>query len=446
MKKKVEASIIIRTKNEEQWIEYCLKNIFNQVGISYEVIIVDNQSKDKTLAKAKKYNVKILKIKKFFPGKAINLGFKQAKGKYLICLSAHCIPENEYWLKNLVKGFKNKKIAGIYGRQKPLPYSSSFDKRDLINIFGPERKIQKKDSFFHNANSAIRRDVWKKFPFDEKTKHIEDKIWGHKIIKNRYQIMYEPKSSVFHYHGINQDMNKLRCDEIVKILENLDNEYKTDNFISPKKANIIAIVPHYGEILKIRDQFLIDVTISKLEQCKIIKKIFVPTDEISFKKHIKNKLCEVIIRPKNLSNTYVSIVSLLQYTLKKIENLKIFPDFVVVATENFPFRSSKHFDKIIKKIIKNNYDVVMCEKSEKGSIIQQNKNNINILVDGVIPKPFLKQKYSTTRVGFGCVMRPTNIRSGNLLDGKIGTVTINDHREYLEVNKLNIKKFNNFKI
>ena len=54
-----------------------------------------------------------IKIKKFFPGKAINLGFKQAKGKYLICLSAHCIPENEYWLKNLVKGFKNKKIAGI---------------------------------------------------------------------------------------------------------------------------------------------------------------------------------------------------------------------------------------------------------------------------------------------------------------------------------------------
>ena len=89
---------------------------------------------------------------------------------------------------------------------------------------------------------------------------------------------------------------------------------------------------------------------------------------------------------------------------------------------------------------------MICEKSEKGSIIQQNKNNINILVDGVIPKPLLKQKYSTTRVGFGCIMRPTNIRSGNLLDGKIGTVTINDHREYLEVNKFNIKKFSNFKI
>ena len=148
MNSKIQASIIIRTKNEEQWMEYCLKNVFNQVGVTYEVIIVDNLSKDKTIAKAKKYPVKILKIDKFYPGKAINLGFKKAKGKFLVCLSAHCIPENEYWLKNLISGFKNKKIAGIYGRQKPLPYSTSFDKRDLITIFGPEKKVQKKIVFF----------------------------------------------------------------------------------------------------------------------------------------------------------------------------------------------------------------------------------------------------------------------------------------------------------
>ena len=36
--------------------------------------------------------------------------------------------------------------------------------------------------------------------------------------------------SVFHYHGINQDMNKKRCDEVVKILENLDNDYKSKIF------------------------------------------------------------------------------------------------------------------------------------------------------------------------------------------------------------------------
>ena len=447
MKKKVVASIIIRTKNEEQWIEHCLKSIFNQKGLTFEVIIVDNDSKDKTVEKAKKFPVKILKIKKFFPGKAINLGFKNSQGKYLVCLSAHCVPENEHWLKNLTKGFKNKKVVGIYGRQKPLPYSSGFDKRDLITIFGPERKIQKKDSFFHNANSAVRNIIWRKYPFDEKTKHIEDKIWGHSIIKNKFQIMYEPSASVFHWHGINQDMNKKRCDEIIKILENLDSEYKTKDFVNPSKTNIVAVVPHKGTGLRINDRLILDKTIDALKKTKSIKKIFVPTESEKIKKYIEQDgICKAIMRPKDLSNSYVSITSLLQYALDKIEKLKIFPDLIVVATENFPFRSNFIFDKIINKITRNNYDIVICDKSEKGTIILKNKNAKNVLVDGVVPSSILKNKYSTTRIGFGCVMRPANIRSGNLFDGKIGNFTIKDHREYVEVNEFNLAYFSKKKV
>mgnify|MGYP001165351710 FL=1 len=51
-------SIIIRTKNEERWIINCLRGIFSQNYKDFEVIIVDNQSKDKTLEKAKQYPIK----------------------------------------------------------------------------------------------------------------------------------------------------------------------------------------------------------------------------------------------------------------------------------------------------------------------------------------------------------------------------------------------------
>ena len=43
-------------------------------------------------------------------------------------------------------------------------------------------------------------------------------------------------------------------------------------------------------------------------------------------------------------------------------------------------------------------------------------------------------------------MKPTNIRSGNLIEGNIGTVTIKDHKQYFEVNKSNLEKFNKWKI
>ena len=51
MKKEKKVSIIIRTKNEEQWIEMCLRKIYEQTYRNFEIIIVDNLSKDKTLEK-----------------------------------------------------------------------------------------------------------------------------------------------------------------------------------------------------------------------------------------------------------------------------------------------------------------------------------------------------------------------------------------------------------
>ena len=48
---KIKVSIIIRTKNEERWILKCLEQIKKQTFKNYEIIIVDNNSTDKTVEK-----------------------------------------------------------------------------------------------------------------------------------------------------------------------------------------------------------------------------------------------------------------------------------------------------------------------------------------------------------------------------------------------------------
>ena len=203
-------SIIIRTKNEERWIVPCLESLFNQTYRNFEIIIVDNYSTDKTIEKAKQFKIsKILKIKKFLPGKAINMGIKKSKGTYAVILSAHAIPTNNLWLEKLVKAIEeDEKFAGVYGRQEPMSFSSPSDKRDMLLVFGLDRKYQIKDSFFHNANSIIRRKIWNKIIFDEKVTNIEDRIWAQEAINHGYKIMYEPEASVYHYHGIHQDKNE----------------------------------------------------------------------------------------------------------------------------------------------------------------------------------------------------------------------------------------------
>ncbi len=72
-----EVSIIVRTYNEEKWIGHCLGAIFSQKFDNFEVILVDNNSTDYTVEVAKRYPIStIVKINKFFPGKAINDGIR----------------------------------------------------------------------------------------------------------------------------------------------------------------------------------------------------------------------------------------------------------------------------------------------------------------------------------------------------------------------------------
>ena len=131
LEKKPLVSIIIRVKNEERWITSCLKGIFSQDYKNFEIIIVDNNSSDLSLEKAKEFKVKTINIEKFKPGKAINDGIRNSSGEIIVCLSGHCVPTSKKWLSNLIKELSNNKIAGVYGRQEPFSFSSDLDKRDL---------------------------------------------------------------------------------------------------------------------------------------------------------------------------------------------------------------------------------------------------------------------------------------------------------------------------
>lgn len=213
-------SVIIRTKNEEEWLRRCLTGVTNQDYPNVETIVVDSGSSDRTLEIVKKFDVKLLHYKGIYlPGKALNMGVTHSKGELVAFLSAHCIPLNDKWLERLAACFHDPLVAAAYGRQEPLPDSSATDKRDLWTVFGKEARIQKKDYFFHNANSMIRRDVWNKIKFDETLPSIEDQAWAKKVIALDRTILYEPHASVYHHHGIHQGLEKKRAERVVKVID-----------------------------------------------------------------------------------------------------------------------------------------------------------------------------------------------------------------------------------
>ena len=88
-------------------------------------------------------------------------------------------------------------------------------------------------------------------------------------------------------------------------------------------------------------------------------------------------------------------------------------------------------------------DIVVYTKQEKGTIFKNVSNKFEVLINGTIPKNILSEKITICRVGYGCAVRPSIIRSGNLFNGKIGTIMIKNNNYFREINLSNFNDSDN---
>ncbi len=426
-------SIIVRTRNEERWITQCLGGIADQTYKEFEVIIVDNESSDKTIEKAKQFKPsKIVTCSEYLPGKALNAGIKQARGKLIACISGHCIPANNRWLENLARNFDDPGVAGVYGRQEPMSFTSDADKRDLALVFGLDRKVQAKDSFFHNANSMIRKAIWDVLPFDESVTNIEDRVWAKAALGKGYKIIYDPDASVYHYHGIHQNGNVERCTNVVRVLESLHKDYKYKSF-DIEKMNIVALIPVRGESRNLGDKPLISYTIERALESKYIDKVIVSTDNAPTAALAVSLGAQApFLRDPSLSEAHVDLVKVFQYSLKKIEELKIFPDLVVCLEATFPFRPKGLIDNMIAELVENGLDSVVASYAENKAIWKEDDGRIVQVVEGTTPRQFKEPTFIELK-GVGCVTHPEHIRQGRLLGEKIGMYEVKEPYARIEV-------------
>src|SRR3546814_7082677 len=129
------------------------------------------------------------------------MGCEVARGEILVLISGHCVPTDRRWLRNLCQPIADGLVDYSYGKQVGGP-ESHFSECRIFGKYYPDQSSVPQDGFFgNNANSAISRQAWDRYRFDEAVTGLEDMELAQRLHRGGGRIGYVADACVYHYHS-----------------------------------------------------------------------------------------------------------------------------------------------------------------------------------------------------------------------------------------------------
>jgi cellulose synthase/poly-beta-1,6-N-acetylglucosamine synthase-like glycosyltransferase len=113
-------SVIVCTYNGQRTIRECLEGLLRLRYPDYEVIVVNDGSKDKTAAIVREYDVRRISTENRGLSAARNVGLSAATGEIVAYIDDDACPDPD-WLLYLASAFRNSDYAAIGGPNIPFP-------------------------------------------------------------------------------------------------------------------------------------------------------------------------------------------------------------------------------------------------------------------------------------------------------------------------------------
>ncbi len=225
---KPKVSIIIPIYNQIEFTYSCIMSIFeNNKGMSYEIIVADDNSPDDS--SVLNSNFKNLRLFKNETNKGFlkncNDVVKNARGEYLLFLNNDTQVLTD-WLKELLFIFEQFPDAGAVGSKLIYPNGMLQEAGGIVwkdgsatnfggrrNPDAPEYNYVKESDYISGASLMVKRSVWDEIGgFDERyaPAYNEDSDLCFAVRKAGYKVYYQPFSVVIHFEGMShgRDVSK----------------------------------------------------------------------------------------------------------------------------------------------------------------------------------------------------------------------------------------------
>lgn len=219
-------SVIVPLYNVEKYILNCLRSISDQTYRDFELILVDDGSKDDSASVAEKYlktcdlNYKVLKKENGGQSSARNYGLKEAKGEYVIFLDSDDVV-SPHFLERLLEHFDEKTNLSFcsyqYVKSQTPPDEEKrekviFEKKELIEGFLKRTIAFVVPSMLFRKSFLLENDLW----FRENIRYSEDQPFIWEAFFKADRAIYHPERLYGYYLRESSIMTGSPYDRITK--------------------------------------------------------------------------------------------------------------------------------------------------------------------------------------------------------------------------------------
>jgi glycosyltransferase involved in cell wall biosynthesis len=202
MKNPPYVSVIVPFYNAEATIKKLVESLLRQTypPDSYEIILVNNDSNDRTVKIIDKYPVNVLnetKIKSSYAAR--NTGILSAKGEIFAFIDADCIAAQN-WIENGVKALRNEG-ADLAGGKINFIFSKAMSASEIYDAIthldsGSNVKNMRTAA---TANLFVRSAVFHAIGlFPDNIRSGGDMQFTHKAVSSGYKLVYAENARIFH--------------------------------------------------------------------------------------------------------------------------------------------------------------------------------------------------------------------------------------------------------
>ena len=210
---KATVSIIIPTLNASAELGPLLETLLKQTRCPDEILVLDSESDDDTVERAKHYPLtRVIEIKRvdFDHGGSRDLAFRAARGDIVLFFTQDAMPGDDKYVEAIVQSVLQEGVACACGRQIARADAPLYEKFTREFNYPPQSNVRDasdiqrlgiKAFFLSDACSAYRREAYLAVGgFDHPILTNEDMLIAAKFLSAGYKIAYCAEAAILHSH------------------------------------------------------------------------------------------------------------------------------------------------------------------------------------------------------------------------------------------------------